>query len=436
MAYGDLLYDGGCLTAAVDGKRSETEQPVYGKIDRCAQPLRIGAATDKKGNLVSFFSGKMATVTLTVPKVTPPDVTIPGEVQTDRVVRVLAPDVPEVLYLSVDEPCEMSVAAEFLEASEDAVIDMELWSEEGRGGGEELTKATLKKGRLVWRGRLEKGAYRLRLRADKRIVYRLKIKGAGDVWQTVFHTTDRGAGATAAYTAWLATKRPGKHKAEIFDCSEGARLLFLAEGGSVQARIQTGGVMGDSSARMGGRGIWKEHAFRAGPRPCGAWFFYPSKINASRDYAVRGDFTIHWRKPPESITKQFNDSPTMRAMEYTTRGGETAGANRAERYRETIEAGLSFMEALTEETDDGARILERWMTDRDGRARLLGQRRTDALRADLSAHLRNRGRGEVESLRAGDRKAGDPPAVAGERRSPLRSVALRHYRRGRESVVG
>ena len=361
-----FLYDGGSLTAEVDGKRSEKCRPAYGRIDSCKQPLRIGAATDKQGNLVSFAAAKIASVTLRVPKIAKPDGMIPGELRVGRVVRLLVPDEPEDFFVSVPESGEVGLSVDLLDAPEDAKIEIQWRDEAGQGGDPKTVAATLTRAAPRWKGRLDKGVYRLRVQSKGRIVYRLDIQGADDVWQTSFHATDRGAGATADYTAWLSTKTPGKHVAGIFDCSEGARLLFLPEHGSLQETIQTGGVMGDSSSRTGGRGLWREHAFQAGPRPCGAWFFYPSKLNASGDYAIRGDFTIHWRKPPEEIAKTFADSPTMRAMAYTIRGGGTTDANRAARYQEAIAAGLGFMEALTDEVENGTRILERWMTDRDG----------------------------------------------------------------------
>jgi hypothetical protein len=132
--------------------------------------------------------------------------------------------------------------------------------------------------------------------------------------------------------------------------------------------IQTGGVMGDSSGLpQGGSGVWRQHAFAAGPNPCGAWFSYPSDINASGDYAVRGNFAIHWRRPDdEQVLKAFAESPTMLVRSLKIRGGQTTPDNRRQRYQEAIQAGLAFMAALTEKRDDGHWMLERWLVDRQG----------------------------------------------------------------------
>jgi hypothetical protein len=183
----------------------------------------------------------------------------------------------------------------------------------------------------------------------------------------VLRATDRGAGAKADYVAWLATPAPGKGRFEVFDCSEGARFLFLTPGGRVQTVLQTGGVMGDSSVKMGGAGVWRQHGFQSSPAHAGAWFCYPSDLNASGDYALRGNFTIHWRRPDDETTlRSFAGSPTMLARKLRIRGGQIMPQNRRQRYRDAIDAGMQFMTTLTEKRDDGYWMYERWIVDQQG----------------------------------------------------------------------
>ncbi|HPM83848.1 MAG TPA: S8 family serine peptidase [Candidatus Anammoximicrobium sp.] len=391
-----LLYTGAVLTALVDGRPSELAEVAYGAIDHCPQPLRLGSATDKAGKLVSFFRGQMSEVKIGVPEAEPLTTAIPGRLETDRVVRLLLPGEAETLFLEMAQPGKCQIVATILEAPDAAEVQLTVRSEESDG---EPIRGTLSRQRPAWDGELGKGRHVLKLEAQPRkvgssrirenseptvaacaretlpnshefgyIAYRLKIEGVADVWQTMFRATDRGAGARADYVAWLSTPAPGKGAFEVFNCSEGARFLFLAPRGAVQSVIQTGGVMGDSSGQpRGGAGVWRQHTFATGAVPCGAWFYYPSDINASGDYAIRGNssMTIHWRRPDdEQVLTKFAESPTMRVRQLRIRGGETTRENRRQRYEEAIRAGLAFMTALTEKRDDGYWMLERWLVDR------------------------------------------------------------------------
>ena len=358
-----FLYTGRILTAELDGRQSEVGKAVYGSVAHCPHPLRLGAATDREGKLVSFSSGKLAELKIHVPEVEPAKVVIPGKLEMDKVVRVLLPGEAERFFILFTESTTCRIPMTFHEGGQSAKVELVLQGEKSRG---KPIRAVLSPQQPAWEGKLEKGRYTLDLKAAERIAYSLDVAGAKDVWQTTFRATDRGAGAKAEYTAWLSTPTPGKTAFEVYDCSEGSRFLFLPENGSVRAVLQTGGVMGDSSSRMGGANVWRQHSFVAGGRGCGAWFHYPSDINASGDYAVRGDFTVHWRRPTGTVLEKFTSSPTMLVRRLKIRGGRTTPANRLGRYTEAADAGLKFMETLTEKRDDGHWMYERWMVDRNG----------------------------------------------------------------------
>jgi len=360
-----FLYTGTVLTALVDGRASELAEVACGAIDHCPQPLRLGSATDKAGKPVSFFRGQMSELKIGVPEPEPVMTVIPGRLEMDRVVRGLVPGEAETLFLEMAQPGKCQIVATILEAPDAAEVQLTVRPEES---DREPIRAALSRQRAAWEGELGKGRYVIQLEAQQRIAYRLTIEGVSDVWQTMFRATDRGAGARADYVAWLSTPAPGKGAFEVFNCSEGARFLFLASRGAVQSVIQTGGVMGDSSGQpRGGAGVWRQHTFATGAVPCGAWIYYPSDINASGDYAIRGNssMTIHWRRPDdEQVRTKFAESPTMRVRQLKIRGGEITPANRRQRYDEAIRAGLGFMTTLTEKRDDGYWMFERWLVDR------------------------------------------------------------------------
>jgi hypothetical protein len=360
-----FLYTGAVLTAMLDGKQSHWTNVAHGAIDRCPQPLRLGSATDQAGKPVAFLRGMLAEVRLDVPGAMPSAAAIPGKMEMDKVVRMLSPRDAETFFFELSQQGTANVHATFLEGSAGAAMHLTLRASEL---GRESSRKVLSRQQPAWETKLDKGTYVLRLEAQERIAYRLNIEGAADVWQETFHATDRGAGATADYVAWLSVPAPGKGAFEVFNCFEGSRFHFLAPGGAVQAVAQTGGVMGDSSGLpQGGAGVWRQHGFSAGGSPCGAWFYCPSDINASGDYAVRGNFTVHWRRPDDDqAMRAFLESPTMLARKLNTRGGETTPANRRQRYREAIRCGLKFMAALTEKRSDGFWIEERWLVDRQG----------------------------------------------------------------------
>jgi hypothetical protein len=352
-----LLYTGTGLTALLDGQPSALSKPVSGVVSRCEQPLRLGAAADKEGRLVSFLSGKLAEVKIGTPEIKPPDTRIPGELNVEDVVRVLPPNRPETFYLSLAQAGLGRVELAFREGEARSRVEFSL-----QPGG---VHAVLTQRQPAWQGRLGKGVHTLRLGAAERIAYTLRVSGAEDVWQNEFTATDRGAGATADYYAWLSTPAPGPADLEIYDCSEGAVLLLCPEGQTVQTVTQTGGIMGDSSVPSGGAQVWRRHSFTAGDSPCGAWFFYPSRINASGDYTLRGNFTVHWRRPPEAVRQQLAQAGALRLYPLHLRGGRTTHQNRRERYTQAAEAGLRFMEALTQKVENGCRIYERWLVDQD-----------------------------------------------------------------------
>jgi hypothetical protein len=299
----------------------------------------------------------------TQPQVKPVVGAIPGVVEMDKVVRVLLPGEPETLGFEMAAPGACRVRIDLLEGVDGVKIDLLLRAE----GAKDERRAALGRSPMQYETQLQRGRHLLELQSPQRIAYRLNIDGPADVWQDVLRATDRGAGAKADHVAWLATPAPGKGRFEVFDCSEGARFLFLAPGGRVQTVLQTGGVMGDSSVKMGGAGVWRQHGFQSSPAHAGAWFCYPSDLNASGDYALRGNFTIHWRRPDDETTlRSFADSPTMLARKLRIRGGQITPQNRRQRYRDAIDAGMQFMTTLTEKRDDGYWMYERWIVDQQG----------------------------------------------------------------------
>jgi hypothetical protein len=358
-----LLYTGTTLTAMLDGQPSNSARIAYGAVDSCPHPLRLGSATDRGGKPVSFLRGMLSDVGLSVPGTPPVSIVIPGRLEMDKVVRVLLPREAETFFFELSEPAAIRIHATLLEGTAAAAMHLSL---RAKGSAHVLVGADLSRQQPALGTRLEKGRYVMKLDSRERIAYRLSVKGVADVWQETFRATDRGAGATAHYVAWLSTSAPGKGVFEVFNCSEGSRFLFLAPPEPIQTVIQTGGVMGDSSVPQGGAGVWRQHSFAVGVAP-GAWFYYPSDINASGDYAVRGNFTIHWRRPDdEQVLKAFLESPTMLVRKLKIRGGETTLANRRQRYQEAIRSGLKFMATLTEKRDDGYWMFERWLVDRQG----------------------------------------------------------------------
>ncbi len=365
----ELRYTGSTLTAALDGDQSAVGRPASGPVSRCPEPLRLGAAADKSGNLVSFVSGVLEWVAIGIPEVKGPDGRIPGSLRTGDVRRVLREGEEEVLRLRMSEERRCRIRLAVLEPGKGAVA-----ATLGSPADVDARPLTFDRGR--WSERLAPGEYELRLRAGERTVYTLDITGPQDVWQTLLRATDReGIGersrrsgarpGPAPYTAWLATEAAGEAALELFDCTEGARMLLCPQGGAVQTVSQTGGVMGDSSVRSGGLGIWRRHGFAAGPQPTGAWLFVPSPINAAGDYALRGGFTLHWRRPDAGTQAACDASGTMRLLGLETRGGRCTSETRPTRYEEAIAAGLAFMEALTGERPGGPGIYERWYVDED-----------------------------------------------------------------------
>lgn len=350
-----LLYTGAYLTAVLDGKESSACVPAAGLVSRCDQPLRLGAASDKTGRLAAFLSGKLSDVEIGTPEVKAPDTRIPGEFCVNDAVHVLRPGRAETFYLTMREPGVCRIEVSFCEGIGDKGLDLCV-----DGSSSAVTRE-----QPAWEGRLEIGMHSLRLKASQRVAYRLEVTGVEDVWQRTFHATDRGAGAQADYYAWLAAPSPGKHALELYDCSEGAVMLLSADGKTVETITQTGGVMGDSSVEMGGVKTWRSHPYTAGNAPSGAWLCYPSRINASGDYSIRGDFTLHWRCPPEAVRQRFEQSPAMRLLRFQTRGKEVSDRDPLARYTEAAEAGLRFMEALTQEVPNGYKIHERWYVDTD-----------------------------------------------------------------------
>jgi hypothetical protein len=355
-----LVYSGGTLSAELDGRPSAIRESVSGAVAPCREPLRLGAATDKAGRLVASLGGKLAGVRLSSPGSGSAQTRIPGTPEVDRVVRVLPPGEPEVLYASLPAGGHCRVALAFVEDEGARRVALRLAPEHGTGP---VHVAELTRSRPSWEGELAAGVYALELTADERLVYGLSIQGAEDVWQAQFRATDRGAGAAADYTAWLSVPDPAQAGFELFDCAEGARWLILPEDGTVQVLTQTGGVMGDSSQRSGGAGVWRRHRLVAGGPSGGAWLYCPSRVNAAGDYAIRGDFTVHWRRPPAAVLAAFAESPSLRPYRLTTRGGETTAGNRTRRYAETADAGLGFMRSLTEPCAEFWRIHERWYLD-------------------------------------------------------------------------
>jgi len=68
-------------------------------VSQCPEPLRLGTAADKSGNLVSFVSGVLQWVAIGIPEVKGPDRRIPGSLRTGDVRRVLREGEEEVLRL-------------------------------------------------------------------------------------------------------------------------------------------------------------------------------------------------------------------------------------------------------------------------------------------------------------------------------------------------
>jgi len=355
-----LIYTGAWLTAAVDNVPSAMGTAAFGPIAACPRPMLLGAAADKTGKLVSFLSGKLGAVGLSVPPPVEGDTRVPGALDVAAPVRVLLPGRPEEFSLSVPRTGLCQVALEMLQDACPVSLSIH---PEGREG--DTRTGTITWSQPAWQGVLQAGVHAVRLQSGGRVVYRLRITGADDIWQRQFSATDRGAGAQAGYFAWLRPLRAGAGRLEIYDCSEGARLLLSADGRRPKTILQTGGVMGDSSVQTGGAGLWRAHSFSPGTKPWGAWLYCPSALNAAGDYAIRGSFTVHWRRPPDAVRKRFARSPVMSLSGLRVRGAGALAMGRREAYANAVDAGLRFMQALTEPRGEGYRIYERWLVDRD-----------------------------------------------------------------------
>lgn len=292
------------------------------------------------------------------------------EVKTDEAVHVLLPGVLESYYLLKHQAGELHIQIEILEGNDNVSATVI----SNMGSNDSIIFST---DNLSFKTSLAQGEYNIELQSPSRVVYRITIMGADDVWQKQVWLTDKGTGAFSEPITYLTTASQGVAEIQLFDCSEGAFLLAISGGfhgvPDVQFRVQPGDIIGDGSKEMGGAGRWRTHAIYTADTE-GAWLFMPSIINAAGDYALRGDpnsdmgdVEFHWVKASDAIRERFFDYSTMRLSKLKSRKEKIDENSRIKIYEDAIQRGLKFIKSLLCKAKDGHSVHQRWYADINSR---------------------------------------------------------------------